>query len=139
MRNSEATFHLPWRRRITILIIVMWLPIIFTFNELLSALALIMLINISLPIIGIWYVFTVTVNSSGIVLNKVNKLLWSDVISARKVKVLGLNHIRIKRKQGMPWLLPLFFIGENKIEIALLNNAPVNNPLYKVASELQNR
>ena len=138
MSNNKSIYHLPWRRRITIFIIVMWLPIIVTFNELLSVLAVMILVNISLPIIGIWHVFIVTVDSDGIVLNKVNKLLWSDVVDAEKVKILGLNHIRAKRKKGKPWLIPLFFVGKERIEVALLNNAPANNPLHKIASELLN-
>ena len=109
-----------------------------TFNELLTYFALMMLINIALPIVGMWHVFTVTIDSNGVVLNRVNKLLWSDVVNVRKVKALGLNHIRVKRKKGKPWLVPLFFIGKEPIEVALLKNAPENNPLHKLASELIN-
>jgi len=89
-----------------------------------------------MPIIGLWYIAVLTISNKGITLKRFNKLIWSDITEAKKSKFLGFNTIYIKRKKGIPWHLPLYFVGNNTIRGALLENTPKNNPLYNVAFEL---
>lgn len=95
------------------------------------------LVNSALSGVGIWWISGITISSTGLALYGVNKLSWSDVAEARFYTLFGLRCIRVKRIKGMSWSLPLYFVGPEKVEEALLRNAPEGNPLNEVAHRLK--
>jgi hypothetical protein len=44
--------------------------------------------------------FVVAISDEGIVLYRVNRLSWSNIVTVRRVSVLGLPYLRITRKTG---------------------------------------
>jgi len=91
--------------------------------------------NLTIAVLGIWFLGVVSVSKEGIVLYRINRLKWNDVRSARRVKFLGVSHILIKRHKGFSWWLPLYFTGYRNITDALLEVVPQDNPLREVINE----
>lgn len=75
----------------------------------------------------------VAISDEGIVLYRVNRLSWSNIVTVRRVSVLGLPHLLITRKTGFRWWLPLYFHGDRPIEAALAEKAPIGNPIRSYA------
>jgi len=94
-------------------------------------------INIIISLVGVWYISKLVISDEGIVLYRANKLVWNDVVYACITKFLGIKSIKIKRRKGLTWYLPLYMVGEIPIREAIINHAPENNALYKVANELK--
>jgi len=150
--TEKTTFHVPWRKSISIFFAVLFTaPILMLFNaseiqnippELVEATKTPITVYISvlflfiMPQVGIWYLSTMSISNEGIVLYRVNKLTWSDILEAHQTKRLGIKSIYIKRKKGIPWSLPLYFVGQLSIKEAILKHVPNENVLYKVAQEL---
>jgi len=75
----------------------------------------------------------VAISDEGIVLYRVNRLSWSNIVTVRRVSVLGLPYLLITRKKGFRWWLPLYFHGDRPIEAALAEKAPIGNPIRSYA------
>ncbi len=121
-----------------------WLPIFFVVpNDYLFSMSfmiptlVVVVINVAISLVGIWYISKLVISDEGIVLYGVNKLDWNDVVYACVAKFLGIKSIKIKRRKGLTWYLPLYMEGEITIRDAIINHAPENNALYKVAKELR--
>ena len=85
--------------------------------------------NLGVSLLGIWSLSVVSISESGLVLYRLNRLKWEDVIGARKVQLLGLPYILIKRKKGFSWWLPLYFCGARNIDEAIAVKVPQGNPI----------
>ena len=143
MNKNQYYFHVPWRKTATILVAILTFAIYFSISpETLSnpqfklQVISLLLINLIAPLLGIWFISTIHIHESGITLYRVNKLKWPDITDAYTTKSLGINIIRIKRKKGMPWSLPLYFVGSTTIKEALIKHSPNSSIIYKVANEL---
>lgn len=135
METSEIKFYFPWRVQLSILFIFIWLPILFMAPELTAQVVIPMVINMLLPILGIWYISVLSITASGMRLYRVNKLEWPDITEAKITKFFGLPHVHIKRKKGMPWSIPLYFIGPTTVKQRLIANVPTDNPLFIALNE----
>jgi hypothetical protein len=144
MESNSTIFHLPFRKSLSAFLIAIWLPIflvvpddyLFSINFM-GPVLVIVIVNILISLIGVWYISKLVISDEGMILYKVNKVAWDDVINACSTKFLGIKSIKIKRRKGLTWYLPLYMVGETTIKEALINHAPQNNTLYKVANELQ--
>ena len=135
MNGTQYKFHFPWRIHVAIVISLLWLPVIFSNYAITIELFLFLLVVIAIPILSVWQVSVMTINSKGIKLYRVNKLVWSDITDAKQTSFVGLPYILIKRKKGMKWWLPLYFKGNLTVINALINNAPKENPIYEAATK----
>ena len=75
----------------------------------------------------------VAISNEGIVLYRVNRLSWSNIASVHRVSVLGLTYLRVTRKKGFSWWLPLYFHGDRPINAVLAEKAPIGNPIHSYA------
>ena len=66
----------------------------------------------------------VDISTNGLVLNHVNKVIWSDVVAAERKRFLGLAYLKLQLRSGRSWWLPLFFRGQTDMRAALLQLAP---------------
>jgi hypothetical protein len=76
---------------------------------------------------------TVVLTRDGLTMYRGWKLRWDDVTSARVRKILGLRYVhvmRARRLQPSLWL-PLYFVGNRLLSIALHDHAPIENPIRK--------
>ena len=135
MNGTQYKFHFPWRIHAAIAISLLWLPVIFSGNVLTIEILLFVSVVIAMPILTIWKVSVMSINSKGINLYRVNKLVWSDITEAKLTSFVGLPYILIKRKKGMKWWLPLYFKGNLTVKDALINSAPKENPIYEAATK----
>lgn len=135
MNETPYKFHFPWRIHAAIAISLLWLPVIFSDKALTIETFLFLSVVIAMPILTIWQVSVISINSKGIQLYRVNKLVWSDITEAKLTSFVGLPYILIKRKKGMKWWLPLYFKGNLTVEDALISNAPKENPIYEAATK----
>ena len=111
MNIKPAEFYLLQRIMWSVLFACLWLPVLFLVNEITAGILIMTFINAALPLVGIWYISVMPISNKGIILYRVNKLVWSDITEASFFSVFGLKHIRLKRKKGMGWSLPLYFVG----------------------------
>jgi len=135
MNRTQYKFHFPWRIHAAIIISLLWLPVIFSNKVITIELFLFLSVVIAIPILSIWQVSVMSINSKGIKLYRVNKLVWSDITEAKLTSFVGLPYILIKREKGMKWWLPLYFKGNLTVKDALINNAPKDNPIYEAATK----
>ncbi len=137
--SSEASYryHLPHRVSLSGIFAGMWFSLLWYWGSpSLDALILVTL-NVVVVLVGIWSISIVEINHNGVVLYRVNKLVWSDVHSAKRVKFFGLNHIRVKRKKGFPLWIPMYFKGHRPIEKALVACAPTASALSQVQLDIK--
>ncbi len=128
--RNEESFYLRWRKALAILFVALFVPIVYlaVANQHYEHVAL-ALFNLTVAMVGIWFLSSISVSSEGVILYKINRLKWEDIKSVRRISLLGLPYILIKRHKGFSWWLPLYYEGKRNIEVALRSNAPVGNPL----------
>lgn len=90
---------------------------------------LLAVVNLGVTLLGIWSISALSISENALVLYRVNRLKWEDVIGARRVRFLGLPHILIKRRKGISWWLPLYFRGARSIEESIKHKVPQGNPV----------
>jgi hypothetical protein len=71
----------------------------------------------------------VEISRDGIVLYRVNRVAWPDIVSAEPARILGLPYVELGRSSGKSWWLPLFFHGATDVPSALEALAPEDHPL----------
>ena len=136
MKSHIYKYHLPWRKRISLLILLIGALLLIFTEGIDKHFVIIVASSLFVPLVGIWFISDLKISNEGIVLNRINKLAWSDVTEAFPFTFLGLSLVRIKRAKGSTWSIPLYFIGERPIKEALLKNVPQHNPLYGVVNLL---
>lgn len=141
--NGNVVFRIPMRNILMFFIILLIIILIFNFVffvhrsnllevNILIRLLVFYLLNFSLPLFCVWYCGVMEISDVGICLYRVNNLIWNDITEAKKIKIFGLPYIRITKKQGMDWYLPLYFRGPIAITEKLTKSVPPENPLYKI-------
>ncbi len=73
--------------------------------------------------------FVLDVHPEGLRLYHVNRLVWSDIRSARTRRVLFLPYLVLQRKRGMQWWVPLYFTGPVDLREALRQAVPPEHPI----------
>jgi len=125
-------YHLPHRIILSVIFAGMWIPLLWVGGNLSLDTLLFVALNVAVVLAGIWSVSVIEIGQNGVTLYRVNKLDWSDVSSAKKVLFLGLPHIRVGRKKGLPIWIPLYFQGKRPIGDALAACAPGASALNQV-------
>ncbi len=144
MNSNSEIFHLPFRKSLSVFLIAIWTPIFFVVPDgylfsinVMVPILVIVIINILISLVGVWHISKLVISDDGMILYKINKVAWDDVLDAYVTKFLGIKSIKIKRRKGLTWYLPLYMVGKTTIGESIINYAPKNNVLYKVANELQ--
>jgi hypothetical protein len=82
---------------------------------------------------GIAWLATLTqvvdISDWGLVLYRVNRVPWAEVVTAERSRVLGLNYLKLGLQSGRVWWLPLFFRGDGAMVAALQRFAPDGHPV----------
>ena len=86
-------------------------------------------LEVVVALVLLFSLFTVAVADEGLILYRVNPLRWSQVSAVRAVRLLGLPHLVIARRNGGNWWMPLYLRGMPRLERALAEKAPIGNPL----------
>jgi hypothetical protein len=82
------------------------------------------------------WVFKLIVHDDGIVMYRLNRMMWSEVQSARFRRVVGLPYLHVRRQHGMAWWLPLYFRGARDLRCALIERAPEGNPIPRCLKQV---
>ncbi|MCL1063505.1 hypothetical protein MK852_15440 [Shewanella benthica] len=138
MSGKSVKFYLPRRFLWSALFLCVVLLQLFLTYEITAGVLAMIFINAAVPLIGIWYISVMSISNDGIILYRVNKLVWPEITEAESFSIFGLKYIRLKRIKGMNWFLPLYFIGEDKVAGSLVRYVPEGNPLFAVAQEVIN-
>lgn len=125
-------YHLPHRIILSVIFAGMWIPLLWVGGNLSLDTLLFVALNVAVVLAGIWSVSIIEIGQNGVTLYRVNKLDWSDVSSAKTVHFLGLPHIRVGRKKGLPFWIPLYFQGQRPIGYALAACAPEASALNQL-------
>jgi len=80
-------------------------------------------------LVGVIWIPRLSVGASGLVINRMFRLGWADIASARARTVLGLPYVQAKRKSGRSYWIPLYFVGGGRVSECLLKHAPSANPI----------
>lgn len=127
--DSEK-FYLRRRKTLSVLMLILFTPLVYLalshqhYEQVYLA-----LLNLTVILLGIWFLGAVTISREGIVLYRFKSLKWEEVHSARRVNFFGLPYIVVKRHKGLPWWLPLYFENHRRIEEALVGSVPHDHPL----------
>ncbi|MDH5573682.1 MAG: hypothetical protein OEY89_18095 [Gammaproteobacteria bacterium] len=128
--NETKYFYLQWRKTLSFLFIALF-AVVFYYAASRHMLmhVILSIFNLVAAVGGIWFLSTIAITKDGLVLYRVNRLKWQDIISARKTSFLGLPYILLKRQNGFAWWLPLYFEGKGTIQETIISLAPDGNPL----------
>jgi hypothetical protein len=77
--------------------------------------------------------YTVQLRPNGIKLFSLWWLPWNDVIAVRYSSLLGLPYLRIKRRRGFSWSIPLYFVGDRDLCRAIICAVPPGNSLRSIS------
>ena len=132
--NDTKTFHVDLFGRFAVVTVVFFGPVLWIMSDSVSTL-LIGLAFVAIAEVGTYFVCTVVVSDNGIVLNRANKALWHDMTAATRVSFLGLPYLKVQRKKGMKWWIPLYLSKPEEFRQALAAKAPVGNPLREYAED----
>jgi hypothetical protein len=81
------------------------------------------------PYVVTLWLSRVVVGADGIVFNRLFDIRWGDVVAARERKVLGILHLYLERRKGMPIWLPLYYRGRRPIRDVLRDYPPEGHPI----------
>ncbi len=127
-RPGFETFRIHWRS-VPVGLLLLWFGLgawlVWPRKLALIALGLELVLALGL----LFSLFTVTVAEEGLILFRVNELRWSQVSGVRAVRLLGLPHLVISRRNGGRWWMPLYLRGMPRLQRALAEKAPIGNPL----------
>ncbi len=85
MNTNISNFHLPWRKTITIVVLLVCALLIWKSYSFFNVyIAFIIFLNVFAPLLGVWFISTIRISNEGIVLYRVNKLVWSDIVETYK-------------------------------------------------------
>ncbi len=79
--------------------------------------------------IYVTFVPQVAVTPDEIRINRVFRLPWSNVRSAKLRKYLGQNYLRVHRKRGLRWPIPLDLSNGRSLTEVLLEKSPPGSPI----------
>ena len=129
--DDSDTFRLPRRWQVVFVVL-------FSFPALTIVLAH--------PLVGVllfaavallWNVYlrqyTVQLRPGGVRLYGLWWLPWTDVSAVAHRNLFGLPHFRVKRRRGLSWWIPLYFVGDRDLGHALIEAAPPGNPFRAVS------
>jgi hypothetical protein len=126
--SGPLTFRIHWRSA-PVGLLVLWFGLglwwVWPRRVALAALG----VELVLALLLLFSLFTVTVTDEGLLLYRVNALRWSQVSGVRAVRLLGLPHLVISRRNGGLLWLPLYLRGLPRLQQALAERAPIGNPL----------
>jgi len=53
-----------------------------------------------------------------------NKLEWSEISSLKRKRFLGLPYLKVQRRKGVGWWVPLYYVGKTDFEKTLISYLP---------------
>ena len=132
MLSDSQTFHIDPFGRVAVLIVVIFAPVMWIASD--SILTLVVaLAFVAIAEVGTYFLCTVVVTRDGIELYRINKAQWDDVTGATRTSFLGLPYLKVQRKKGVEWRIPLYLRKPEEFRQALGKKAPVGNPLREYA------
>jgi len=90
-------------------------------------------------ILAVWLLFVIDIVDEGIRLYRVSLVRWEDILDARPIRLIGLRYIRISRKKGLPYWLPLNVNRQEDLEAEILHVAPAGNPIRAAVESASNK
>jgi hypothetical protein len=82
-------------------------------------------------LIAIFWGSRLTVQSDGLILYRLYRLSWTDVVSARARAILGIRYLQVWRRAGSSLWIPLYFVGKSDLMEVLLSRVPPGNPIHE--------
>jgi hypothetical protein len=76
------------------------------------------------------YFLVMDFDGEGMVLYRVNRLRWPEVVSARPRRILFVPYLVLERTKGMKWWVPLYFTGPVDLREALRRSVPPGHPVH---------
>ena len=132
MPSDAQTFHVDLFGRFGLVSVVIFAPVLWVVSDNIPAL-IIGLAFFAIAEFLAYFLCTVAVSHSGIVLYRTNKARWQDMTAAKRVSFLGLPYLKVEREKGLRWWIPLYLNKPEEFRLALNSKAPVGNPLREYA------
>ncbi|WP_417529641.1 hypothetical protein [Marinobacter lipolyticus] len=88
-------YHLPHRVILSVIFTGICVPMLWVAGNVTLDTMLFIAMNVTVVSLVIWNIGCMTIDQNGVVLYRINKLAWSAISSAKRVKFLGLPHIRV--------------------------------------------
>ena len=129
---DTETFRLP-RGPWLLIGLVMYLPVILLVHRAVDI--AVCLFPVSMFVALGWVAGVVRVSRHGLVLYWVNRGSWVDFTAAERRRVFWLPYLYAMRRRGLSWWIPLYFVGRRGLRDALLDMAPVGNPVRAALEE----
>lgn len=132
MSSAAQTFRVDLFGPFGLLGVVIFAPVLWIASDNIVALV-VGLVFIVAAALATYFLCTVVVSGTGIVLYRINKARWQEITAAKRVSFLGLPYLKIEREKGLRWWIPLYLTKPEEFRLALKAKAPVGNPLKEYA------
>jgi hypothetical protein len=132
MPSDAQTFHVNQFGLFGFIVLLFFAPAFWIASDSFAALLVVLAIFI-FTACSTYFLCTVAVSRSGIVLYRVNRAQWQDFTAARRTSFLGLPYLTVQRRKGLRWRIPLYLTKPEEFHFALTANAPIGNPLREYA------
>jgi hypothetical protein len=138
-QDRTAIFRLPRRWQVGLFVIAILGPcakilLDLDFGMILSPVPEVIAIAIwTLVWIFLMPRYTVQLRPDGVKLYGLWWLPWTDIVAVRHQSIFGIPHFRVKRRRGLSWSIPLYFVGDCDLGDAIIQAAPPGNPFRSVS------
>ncbi|MDZ4328371.1 MAG: hypothetical protein U1A73_25640 [Pseudomonas sp.] len=134
--HQSEYFHLPHRVLVSACFVALFGAVIyFALRSQAYEHVWLALFNLGLSLVVVWLLGVLSVSDKTVVIYRVYQVKWEDVTGARKIRVMGLPHVLINRRNGNSWWLPLYFRGARGLEQSIVRRAPEGNPIREAFSD----
>ncbi|MDR3418918.1 MAG: hypothetical protein P4L83_22310 [Nevskia sp.] len=128
MTPGEEVFRIHWRSP-PVGLVVLWFGLAMWLAWPRQMLEAVLAFELVLALAVLFSLFTVAVGEDGVTVFRGSRVRWSQITAANRVRILGLPHLVVGRRNGGRVWLPLYLQGRRPLEQVLVERAPVGNPL----------
>jgi hypothetical protein len=138
--DDIATFRLPGRCQIGLLVIVM-IPscarvVVALYFGMSISFVLIEAAALALAWTLLLRLNRVQLRQDGVKIQSLWWLPWTDVSAVVYRKLFGLPYFHVKRHGGFSWWIPLYYVGDGDLGRAIVRCAPPGHPFRLVSMPL---
>ncbi|MEQ9547260.1 MAG: hypothetical protein RIK85_14735 [Marinobacter sp.] len=114
-------FHLPFRAPVALTLLLATVILVAAQGSITYFYASFPIIVVSL--LSEVFICQIVLSEKGMTYNR-NKLEWSEISSLKRTRFLGLPYLKVQRRKGMGWWVPLYYVGKTSFEKTLTSYLP---------------
>jgi len=121
LSSRKHKFHLPFRVPVAFTLLLASVILVAVKGSITYFYATFPIIVVSL--LSEVFICQIVLSEKGMTYNR-NKLEWSEISSVKRTRFLGLPYLKVQRRTGVGWWVPLYYVGKTGFEKTLISYLP---------------